>query len=99
MPPSSHVVPLWFQCDYPDCNAKYRRKEHLKRHRNHHDKEINLACPYCESVLTRKENRRRLENPGHVVHVMLGKSAVKVYYHAMPVNVAASSVCLAVVKP
>lgn len=54
MSPHADIVPLWFQCDYPNCNAKYRRKEHLNRHRNHHDKEINLTCPYCESVLTRK---------------------------------------------
>ncbi|KAJ5089538.1 hypothetical protein N7532_008222 [Penicillium argentinense] len=105
MPPPADIVPLWFQCDYPNCNAKYRRKEHLNRHRNHHDKEINLVCPYltcCDAIsgLTiRRENRRRLENLGHVVHVMHGKSVVKVYYHAMPVNIAASSVCLAVVKP
>lgn len=54
MPPHAETIPLWFQCDYPDCSARYRRKEHLNRHRNHHDKEINLVCPYCESVLTRK---------------------------------------------
>ncbi|KAJ5907148.1 uncharacterized protein N7473_004064 [Penicillium subrubescens] len=59
MPPPADIVPLWFQCDYPDCNAKYRRKEHLNRHRNHHDKEIHVACPYCESVLTRNDLLRR----------------------------------------
>ncbi|OQE91270.1 hypothetical protein PENNAL_c0010G06113 [Penicillium nalgiovense] len=99
MSPPADVAPLWFQCDYPDCNAKYRRKEHLNRHRNHHNGETNLACPYCESVLTRKGTRRRLENPGHAVHVMHGKSAAKVYYHAMPVNIEASSVYLLEMKP
>lgn len=54
MSPPADIAPLWFQCDYPDCNAKYRRKEHLNRHRNHHNGETILACPYCESVLTRK---------------------------------------------
>ncbi|KAJ5773196.1 hypothetical protein N7457_008092 [Penicillium paradoxum] len=48
-----------FQCDYPDCNAKYRRKEHLNRHLKHHSGEIILACPYCESVLTRNDLLRR----------------------------------------
>ncbi|CAG8125074.1 unnamed protein product [Penicillium nalgiovense] len=59
MSPPADVAPLWFQCDYPDCNAKYRRKEHLNRHRNHHKGETNLACPYCESVLTRNDLLRR----------------------------------------
>ncbi|CAG8272303.1 unnamed protein product [Penicillium salamii] len=53
------IVPLWFQCEYPDCNAKYRCKEHLNRHRHHHDTDINIACPNCESVLTRNDLLRR----------------------------------------
>ncbi|KAJ6027695.1 hypothetical protein N7499_001153 [Penicillium canescens] len=59
MSPPDDIVPMWFQCDYPDCNAKYRRKEHLNRHLNHHNGETNLACPYCESVLTRNDLLRR----------------------------------------
>ncbi|KAJ5185609.1 hypothetical protein N7491_006521 [Penicillium cf. griseofulvum] len=59
MSPPADNVPSWFQCDYPDCNAKYRRKEHLNRHLNHHKGKSNLACPYCESVLTRNDLLRR----------------------------------------
>lgn len=47
----------------------------------------------------RKENCLRLENLAHVLHVMHGKSVVKVYCHAMPVNIAASFVCLVGMKP
>ncbi|KAJ5254164.1 hypothetical protein N7524_011344 [Penicillium chrysogenum] len=89
MSPPADIAPLWFQRDYPDCNAKYRRKEHLNRHRNHHNGETILACPYliyCDAIsglITRRDMRRRLENLGHAVHVMHGKSAARVYYHAM----------------
>ncbi|KAJ5472224.1 hypothetical protein N7530_006225 [Penicillium desertorum] len=84
MSPPADIAPLWFQCDYPNCNAKYRRKEHLNRHRNHHSGDINLACPYliyCDAIsglITLRDMRRRLENSGHAVHVMHGKSAAKV---------------------
>ncbi|KAJ5186724.1 hypothetical protein N7449_011488 [Penicillium cf. viridicatum] len=59
MSPLPDVVPSWFQCDYPSCNAKYRRKEHLNRHLNHHNGGTNLTCPHCESVLTRNDLLRR----------------------------------------
>jgi hypothetical protein len=57
------------------------------------------CCDAISGLTIRKENCRCLENLGHVLHVMHGKSVVKVYYHAMPVNIAASSVCLVGVKP
>ncbi|OKP09759.1 hypothetical protein PENSUB_4865 [Penicillium subrubescens] len=86
MSPPADIAPLWFQCDYPGCNAKYRRKEHLNRHL--------IYCDAISGLITRRDMRRRLENLGHAVHVMHGKSAAKAYYHAMPVNIEASSVYL-----
>ncbi|KAI9373619.1 hypothetical protein BJX61DRAFT_502094 [Aspergillus egyptiacus] len=56
LPDPSHSL---FQCDYPGCVAKYRRKEHLNRHLAHHCRSASLSCPYCTSTLTRSDLLRR----------------------------------------
>ncbi|KAJ5354596.1 hypothetical protein N7541_005640 [Penicillium brevicompactum] len=28
---------IFFECDFPECNSRYRRKEHLKRHQVNHE--------------------------------------------------------------
>lgn len=43
-----------FACDFPGCHSRYRRKEHLKRHQVNHETYADIACPYCDQKLTRK---------------------------------------------
>jgi len=48
-----------FACDL--CGNKFKRKQHLNVHKTlvHEKASMNLACPYCESVLTSESNYRR----------------------------------------
>jgi hypothetical protein len=57
-----------------------------------------ICCDAISGLIIRSDKHRRLESLGHAVHVMHGKSAAKVYYHAMPVNIEASFAYLLGVK-
>lgn len=45
----------FFECDFPGCDSRYRRKEHLKRHQVNHETYAAVACPHCDQKLTRKD--------------------------------------------
>ncbi|PYI03537.1 C6 and C2H2 transcription factor [Aspergillus sclerotiicarbonarius CBS 121057] len=60
MPPRSATGsprPL-FRCRYPGCRATYQRKEHLNRHVAQHDQGKRFSCPYCDSILARRNGLR-----------------------------------------
>jgi hypothetical protein len=58
-----------------------------------------ICCDVISGLVTRRVKRRHLENLGHAAHVMYGKSGAKVYHHAVPVSIEASSAYLLGVKP
>ncbi|KAL4894265.1 hypothetical protein BDV59DRAFT_207291 [Aspergillus ambiguus] len=62
-----------FRCDIPGCNASYRRKEHLNRHKVRHIPHQPLQCPVCDRVFTRKDILRR-----HVRQKHPGERAVPI---------------------
>lgn len=39
-----------FKCGYPDCNKRYKKKQHLKSHFMKHISTTNFKCPYPECV-------------------------------------------------
>ncbi|KAJ5324044.1 hypothetical protein N7476_002644 [Penicillium atrosanguineum] len=48
-----------FSCLFPGCNAKYRRKEHLRRHETKHSQQQGFACPVCGIRFGRSDTLRR----------------------------------------
>ncbi|KAL5359178.1 hypothetical protein BJX96DRAFT_174127 [Aspergillus floccosus] len=44
-----------FYCGYDNCNASYRRKEHLRRHEAQHAGAATSVCPLCDRIFTRKD--------------------------------------------
>ncbi|KAH8878992.1 hypothetical protein GQ53DRAFT_849908 [Thozetella sp. PMI_491] len=46
-----------FKCDWPECQAKFKRTEHLKRHINSiHLKLYNVKCEFCNKTFNRGDN-------------------------------------------
>lgn len=43
-----------YKCSFPDCNASYRRKEHLQRHRVKHSQPEPFQCPNCPREFGRR---------------------------------------------
>lgn len=44
-----------FQCQFPGCNARYRRKEHLNRHeRSKHTNQQVFVCFSCDREFQRR---------------------------------------------
>ncbi|OJJ65849.1 hypothetical protein ASPBRDRAFT_60199 [Aspergillus brasiliensis CBS 101740] len=49
-----------FPCQYPGCNARYRRKEHLKRHEGSKHAQLQaFVCSICGSQYRRSDTLRR----------------------------------------
>ncbi|KAL4928475.1 uncharacterized protein BDV17DRAFT_282030 [Aspergillus undulatus] len=52
-------------CDFPDCNASYRRKEHLNRHKRQHLPQQSFQCPNCDRTFGRNDTLRRHMRQNH----------------------------------
>ncbi|KAH7014065.1 putative C6 and C2H2 transcription factor [Macrophomina phaseolina] len=48
-----------FECTFPGCGLKYRRKEHLNRHAGEHFGTKLFSCPFCSRSFTRNDTMRR----------------------------------------
>ncbi|GES62482.1 transcription factor with C2H2 and Zn(2)-Cys(6) DNA binding domain [Aspergillus terreus] len=48
-----------FYCRYSNCNASYRRKEHLRRHEAQHAGTSMSVCSLCDRTFTRKDTLNR----------------------------------------
>ncbi|KAI8715043.1 hypothetical protein NCS52_01011100 [Fusarium sp. LHS14.1] len=51
--------PVWSSCDYPGCNKGFRRKEHLKRHKQsyHGEGPNRFSCEFCgRGQFNRRDN-------------------------------------------
>ncbi|RSL64728.1 hypothetical protein CEP54_004589 [Fusarium duplospermum] len=58
-PASAPAEPVWCSCDYPGCNKAFRRKEHLKRHKQsyHGEGPNRFSCEFCgRGQFNRKDN-------------------------------------------
>ncbi|UPK94808.1 hypothetical protein LCI18_005743 [Fusarium solani-melongenae] len=58
-PDSAPADPVWSSCDYPGCNKAFRRKEHLKRHKQsyHGEGPNRFSCEFCgRGQFNRKDN-------------------------------------------
>ncbi|EXA29401.1 hypothetical protein FOVG_19116 [Fusarium oxysporum f. sp. pisi HDV247] len=58
-PDSVPVDPVWSSCDYPGCDKAYRRKEHLKRHKQifHGEGPNRFSCEFCgKDQFNRRDN-------------------------------------------
>ncbi|KAL2787200.1 hypothetical protein BJX66DRAFT_17231 [Aspergillus keveii] len=60
---SSSLLPKPFACQYPGCNSRYQRREHLNRHEAQHRGGVVSACPFCGRTFRRGDTLRR-----HVRH-------------------------------
>ncbi|CRK22170.1 hypothetical protein BN1708_013330, partial [Verticillium longisporum] len=54
-----------FECDYPDCNRSYLRKEHLSRHQRNHANLRSFACAACPATFNRSDLLHRHEALNH----------------------------------
>ncbi|EED22804.1 C6 and C2H2 transcription factor, putative [Talaromyces stipitatus ATCC 10500] len=48
-----------FQCHFPGCGLRYRRKEHLTRHARRHFQPESFECPFCDRVFARNDTLRQ----------------------------------------
>ncbi|KAI0878756.1 hypothetical protein GGS24DRAFT_496470 [Hypoxylon argillaceum] len=48
-----------FECDVPNCNKFFRRKEHLTRHLKSHDAQLQYACHICGRRYARSDVLKR----------------------------------------
>ncbi|KAL3486003.1 hypothetical protein BJX62DRAFT_247153 [Aspergillus germanicus] len=48
-----------YRCRFPECTAKYQRKEHLSRHEAQHTRRKVLQCPTCSREFGRSDTLRR----------------------------------------
>ncbi|RSM05630.1 hypothetical protein CEP52_006171 [Fusarium oligoseptatum] len=58
-PASAPTEPVWCSCDYPGCNKAFRRKEHLKRHKQsyHGEGPNRFSCEFCgRGQFNRRDN-------------------------------------------
>ncbi|KAK4451802.1 hypothetical protein QBC34DRAFT_43550 [Podospora aff. communis PSN243] len=45
-------------CDWPDCAKKFRKKEHLVRHKDCAHRGVYYQCEFCDRKFNRTDNRR-----------------------------------------
>ncbi|KAH7345832.1 hypothetical protein BKA66DRAFT_506315 [Pyrenochaeta sp. MPI-SDFR-AT-0127] len=69
---NSDNSPSPFQCSWPECTLSYQRREHLNRHLTKHFKTTRFPCPYCETVLGRRDSLRR-----HIVRYHEGRELIR----------------------
>ncbi|KAJ4321811.1 hypothetical protein N0V84_005106 [Fusarium piperis] len=58
-PDSVPMDPAWMSCDYAGCNKAFRRKEHLKRHKQsfHGEGPNRFSCEFCgKGQFNRRDN-------------------------------------------
>ncbi|RNJ60415.1 hypothetical protein D7B24_008106 [Verticillium nonalfalfae] len=54
-----------FECDYPNCQRSYLRKEHLSRHQRNHANLRSFACAACPATFNRSDLLHRHEALNH----------------------------------
>ncbi|KAJ5066685.1 zinc finger protein [Anaeramoeba ignava] len=66
---TTHTNERKFECPFPGCNKKFKRKDHLQNHMETHkeDREKKYSCPYegCNKKYFRKEKLTRHINNVH----------------------------------
>ncbi|OJJ39979.1 hypothetical protein ASPWEDRAFT_33325 [Aspergillus wentii DTO 134E9] len=64
-----------FQCQFPGCNARYRRKEHLKRHEaSKHTQQQVFPCSICGRQFTRSDTLQRHVRKQHKITEPLNRA-------------------------
>ncbi|CEJ62810.1 Putative C2H2 type zinc finger domain protein [Penicillium brasilianum] len=66
--PSDSFAHDTFRCRFPSCNARYRRKEHLKRHEeSNHAQQQDFVCSSCGRQFKRSDTLRRHVQKQHKI--------------------------------
>ncbi|KAJ5111039.1 hypothetical protein N7532_001574, partial [Penicillium argentinense] len=74
--PSNTVKSHAFSCHFPNCNASYRRKEHLNRHETQHSQQQIFICSECGGGYGRSDTLRRHLQKRHKINKPLNRAAV-----------------------
>ncbi|KAJ5640139.1 uncharacterized protein N7484_008001 [Penicillium longicatenatum] len=64
-----------FTCQFPRCNASYRRKEHLNRHEAKHSEQQSFPCSICDRTFGRSDTLRRHVRRYHKIIEPLNRAA------------------------
>ncbi|KAJ5771678.1 hypothetical protein N7520_002207 [Penicillium odoratum] len=56
-----------FRCQFANCNASYRRKQHLNRHETKHTQQDSLPCSTCSRTFKRSDTLKRHVRRDHKI--------------------------------